>query len=212
MTRTLLVGSVVAFALAGFPLHALAAEDVKVVRGTATMVTADAVTLTVANHDMKFSVDSTTRVEAKGAGTKMRTAHVAGRSGIALAEAVKPGQEVEVSYREAGAAMHAVQIHVISTVRTTDPNPAERVSGNVSAISATSLTITGAYGPGTFTQKFSIDAQTTVIGKGVGTAAAVKGGGRLPITALVASGDPVTVTFRKSGSDSLLASEVRVTK
>lgn len=212
MTRTLLAGSVVVFALAGFPFHAMAAGDVKVVQGTATMVTADAVTLTVANHNMKFSVDSTTRVEAVGAGTKMRAAQAAGRSGIALTEAVKPGQAVEVSYREAGDAMHAVQIRAISTVRTSDPNPAERVSGNVSAISPTSLTITGAFGPGTFTQKFSIDPHTTVTGKGLGTAAAAKGGGRLPITELVASGDPVTVTFRKSSGDSLLASEVRVTK
>jgi hypothetical protein len=82
----------------------------------------------------------------------------------------------------------------------------EHSEGIVTSVSATAMTISGSSGKSTFTQSFTIDANTKVVGKGVGTAAAAKGG-RTKITDIVSAGDTVAVWFKK-GNDSLHASEV----
>jgi hypothetical protein len=64
-------------------------------------------------------------------------------------------------------------------------------------------------GGGSFTQTFTIDANTKVVGKGVGTAAAAKGG-KAPFEDLIANGDRVSVSYHTMG-DTLHASDVRVT-
>ena len=75
------------------------------------------------------------------------------------------------------------------------------------AVSATSVTISGSTGPAKFNQTFTIDSDTKVIGKGVGTATK---GAKVAITDLVGKGDQVGVTYRMAGT-ALRASEVRVT-
>ncbi|HZR21982.1 MAG TPA: hypothetical protein VFA59_00250 [Vicinamibacterales bacterium] len=82
----------------------------------------------------------------------------------------------------------------------------EHSEGVVKSVSASSMTINGSSGKATFTQTFIIDAKTKVVGKGVGTATAPKGG-RAKITEIVSAGDTVAVWFTKGG-DSLHASEV----
>ena len=70
------------------------------------------------------------------------------------------------------------------------------------------MTISGSSGGGAkFTQTFTIDGDTKVVGKGAGTATK---GGKVIITDLVANGDRVSVSFHDMG-DTLHASAVRVT-
>ena len=67
--------------------------------------------------------------------------------------------------------------------------------GTVKSLAANALTITGPGGGGaTFEQTFVIDANTKVVGKGLGTAAA-KRGGRLPVADAIARGDMVSVSY-----------------
>ena len=69
--------------------------------------------------------------------------------------------------------------------------------------------IVGGAGNGaTFTQTFVVNADTTVIGKGVGTALAAKGG-KAPFTELITPGDKVSVSYHTAGG-ALHASDVRV--
>lgn len=203
-------------AVVGWASAYTTAQEAKTARGTVKALAADSVTVTVGSQEMKFTVDSKTMVEATGAGTQTRQAVAAGRAGPKLADVVKTGQAVEVSYHEAGGTMHATQIRLIrSTGATggsvTEAKPAaESSSGTVQTVTATSMTITGSGGSGaTFTQTFTIDANTKVIGVGAGTAT-VASGGRVAITALVGAGDKVSVSSRQVGS-TLAATEVRVT-
>jgi hypothetical protein len=85
-----------------------------------------------------------------------------------------------------------------------------RSSGRVKTITSDSITIEGRSGGGaSFTQTFAIGADTSVVGRGAGTAAAARGG-RAPIPELIAAGDRVSIAYRKDGS-TLRASDVRVT-
>jgi hypothetical protein len=77
-------------------------------------------------------------------------------------------------------------------------------------MTADSITITGTSGAGaSFTQTFTIDTSTKVVGRGAGTAAAARGG-KVPFAELVANGDRVSVSYHKMGA-TLHASDVRVT-
>ena len=60
---------------------------------------------------MKFAVDKTTEVIARGGSTAERAAKAEGKSGPALSTMLKAGQSVEVKYHEA--AMHAASIRVL---------------------------------------------------------------------------------------------------
>ena len=72
------------------------------------------------------------------------------------------------------------------------------------------MTISGSSGSGaTFTQTFTIDGTTKVIGKGAGTASAAAGG-KTVVTELVGTGDTVSVTYHTAGN-TLHAAEIRVT-
>ena len=84
-----------------------------------------------------------------------------------------------------------------------------RSTGIVKAVGADSITISGTSGGGaTFSQTFTIGPDTTVIGKGAGTASAAAGG-RAPATRLISAGDHVSVSYHKTGT-ALRASDVRV--
>jgi hypothetical protein len=96
---------------------------------------------------------------------------------------------------------------------TSDEKP-ETASGTVDTVTASSLTISGsASGGAKFTQTFTIDSETRVVGEGLGTAAAAAKakGAKLTITDTVGVGDQVTVTYHKKG-DTLQAANVRVTR
>jgi hypothetical protein len=184
------------------------AQATKTARGTVTAIAADAVTVKVADHDMKFAVDAKTTVEAVGAGTKAKRAQTAGMPGPKLTDVVKVGQPVEVSYRDMNGTLQAARIRAVSSVAG-GPETARSSTGTVQSVSPTSLTINGSGGAGAkFTQTFVISPETKVIGKGAGTAAAAQGG-KVVVTDIVASGDRVSVSFRPVG-DALHASQIRV--
>ena len=210
MRRTVVALALGALAVGGWPTIQAVAQDTKTARGTVTVMAAGSVTVKVANVDMTFGVDGKTTVEAAGAGTKARAAEKAG-AGLKLAEVVKVGQAVEVSYRGTGGTLHAVRIRAVSSPGPDLAVPVERSSnGTVQSVTATSMTITGSGGGGaTFTQTFMITPDTTVTGRGAGTAAAAKGG-RTVITDLVGKGDTVSVSYKEMGTG-LHASGVRVT-
>ena len=210
MRRTLVALSLT-LAVAGWPSTQALAQDAKTARGTVTAMAADTVTVKVANMDMTFTVDAKTSVEAVGAGTKTRAAQRAGAPGPKLADVIKVGQAVEVSYHDMAGKMHAAKIRAVSSPGSNPAAPgAKSANGTVQSLSATSMTIEGSSGAGAkFTQTYTIDAATKVIGRGVGTKAGATGG-KTVITDLVANGDRVSVSYHEMGT-TLHASEIRVT-
>lgn len=76
-------------------------------------------------------------------------------------------------------------------------------NATIKALSQTSITVTGSDGKDS---TFAVDAKTKVIGKGVGTASAAKGG-KATIVDLLKAGDRVTVTYSGSGA-SMMATTI----
>lgn len=208
MRGSIVASSVAAlFVLCLFPPQASAQETQKS-RGTLISMAADSVTVKVGTADLKFSVDEKTVVEAPGGSTKTRAAAAAGKPGPKLSEVLKVGDPVEVSYKDA-ATRHATSIRKLSALPSADA-PSHVSNGTVTAVTATSLTISGTSGGGaTFTQTFAIDDKTRVTAKGASTALA-SSGGKGPANALIAKGDRVSVSYEAAGS-ALHASEIRVT-
>ena len=83
---------------------------------------------------------------------------------------------------------------------------AKRSTGTVKAVSADSLTVSGAGGK---EMMFAVDASTKVVATGAGTKSAAAGG-KLVITDAVKMGDRVTVSYHDMGGK-MHAAEVRVT-
>jgi hypothetical protein len=193
----------------------LLAQETKTARGTAAVVADDSLTLKMPDHEMKFAVDPKTTVEVVGGGTRTRQAQRSGQPGPKLTALLKTGQPVTVSYVESNGVMRATRIRAVSSVgaaaTTGDASGGTKsANGTVKSIAGTSMTITGSGGTGaTFTQTFTIDGTTKVIGKGAGTAAAAAGG-KIVVTDLVSNGDTVSVTYHPMGN-SLHAAEIRVT-
>lgn len=213
MRRTLVAIPIAALSLVGWSTLPATAQGTKTARGTVTSIANDSVTVKVGAQDMKFSVDGQTTVEATGAGTRTRQAQAAGAAGVKVGDLLRTGQAVEVSYSETGGAMRATRIRAVSSAGgggsgsadTPAAPAAKRASGTVKSVAAGSLTISS----GGKDSTFAIDSSTQVQGRGAGTAAR-RGGGRVPITDLVASGDTVTVTYHDAGG-AMHASDVRVT-
>ena len=189
-----------------------AAQETKSARGTVTAIGGDSFTVKVAEAELKFTIDPKTVLTASGAGTADRKAEAAGKPGLRLADFVKTGDAVLVSYQETGSTLRATRVQRVSTAGagggTTSGDSSESSSGTVDSLSGTTLTISGSTGSGSFKQSFVVDGTTRVIAVGGSTAAAAKGG-KVAITDLVGVGDQVTVSYRKAGSG-LHADEVRV--
>ena len=183
-----------------------AAQETKSARGTVTAVGGDSITVKVAERELKFSIDPKTVLTASGAGTADRRAEAAGKPGPRVADFVKTGDAVEVSYQENGGAMRASNIRRVVSAGGASMS-GEHAEGRVDSISGSTLVISGSAGSGgAFKQSFVVDATTKVIAVGASTAAA---GGKVVLTDFVGLGDQVTVSYRKAGS-SLHADEVRV--
>jgi hypothetical protein len=79
--------------------------------GTVKSVSASALTVTdKAKKDWNFTVDSSTKVTAKGASTKSKAA--GGK--VAISDVVSPGDMVSVTYHDMGGTMHAASVRVTS--------------------------------------------------------------------------------------------------
>jgi Domain of unknown function (DUF5666) len=195
-----------------WPATVAYAQQPQVVGGTVTEMSGASITIQVRGEAMKFSVDSNTQVEARGASTKTRQLAAAGKPGPSLAELLTIGQPVHVTYQPS-ATPRAAFIRAVPKVDDGAAAAADsemRSVGTVKSLGAESITIVGSSGGGaSFTQTFVISPETKVVGKGVGTATAAKGG-RAPFSELVAAGDHVTVSYHKAG-DALHATDVRVT-
>jgi hypothetical protein len=217
MQRTVLALPLAVLTIAALLATPARAQEAKKTRGKVTALTATNLTLDVAGSPMNFVVDAKTKVEAPGAGTATRRAEAAGKPGVKLTDVIKMGDAVEVSYHDMAGKMQASEIRKVTAVGSSASSSASSTtadskssSGKVTAISPTSMTISGSKGAGaTFTQTFVIDAKTNVIGKGAGTAAQ-KAGGKVVVTDLIASGDSVSVAFKEMPGV-LHASEIRVT-
>ena len=188
-----------------------AAQDRKMARGTLTAMVADSVTVTVQGKEMKFSVDAKTVVEAAGAGTKTRAEQKKGAPGPKLADVLKTGQAVEVTYSEAGGTNRASRIRAVLSVgagggSTSQKQPAGKTAtGTVKSVSAGSLTVSA----GGKDMTFSVDTKTVVAGTGAGTKTAAAGG-KTVMTDLVTVGDTVSVSYGETGT-TMHAERVRVT-
>ena len=190
-----------------------AAQDTKSARGTVTAVGGDSITVRVAERDLTVTVDSKTLITASGAGTADRRADAAGKPGLRVADFVKAGDAVEVTYQETGSTLRASNIRRVTSAGSgggsISGDRAETANGTVDSISGSTLVISGtAGGGGSFKQSFAVDAATKVVAMGASTAAAAKGG-KIVLSDFVGIGDQVTVSYRKAGSG-LHAEEVRV--
>jgi hypothetical protein len=188
-----------------------AAQGTKSARGTVTAIGGDSITVKAAERELKFAVDSKTVLTASGAGTAERKAEAAGKPGTTrLADFVKTGDAVEVTYQETGSTMHASSIKRVNDAGggSMSEERSESATGRVDSLSGSTLAISGSTGSGTFKQSYTVDATTKVIAMGASTAAEAKGG-KIAIADFVGVGDQVRVSYRKAGSG-LHADEVRV--
>jgi Domain of unknown function (DUF5666) len=197
---------------AGFTALA-AAQESKSARGTVTAIAGDTITVKAAERELKFTVDPKTVLTASGAGTADRKAEAAGKPGPRLADFVKTGDTVEVTYLESGSTMRASNIRRVASAGSGGGSMSgdrpETANGTVDSISGSTLVISGsAGGGGSFKQSYAVDATTRVVAVGASTAAAATGG-KVAIADFVGIGDQVTVSYRKAGSG-LHADEVRV--
>jgi hypothetical protein len=189
-----------------------AAQGTKSARGTVTAMSGDSITVKAAERELKFTVDAKTVLTASGAGTAERKAEATGKPGTRLADFVKTGDAVEVTYQETGSTMRASSIKRVTDAGSkggsVSAERSESANGTVDSLSGSTLAISGKTGSGTFKQSFTVDGTTKVIAMGASTAADAKGG-KVTIADFVGVGDQVTVSYRKAGS-SLHADEVRV--
>ena len=200
MRRLVLVGGCV-WLLVMFVGTVVSAD--KWVRGKVTAVGGDSVTVMFKGKEMKFLVGSDTDVQGRGLGTAQRRA-----GGVKLAEAVKVGDGVEVHYTETGGTMRATDIRTgLTGGDATSEDTGDSVSGQITALSANSMTVKSGSGETTF----AIDPKTRVLAAGAGSATkqAQATGGGPAITDLVKVGESVVVTYRTTGKTSV-ANEVRV--
>jgi hypothetical protein len=210
--RTMLTAVTLAVvSITWWPATAALAQPSRVASGSVTEMSGNSITIQVRGETMKFSVDSNTQVEARGASTKTRQLAASGKPGPSLAELLTIGQPVHVTY-EPSATPRAAFIRAVPKVDNGGKveESEMRSVGTVKSLGADTLTIVGASGGGaSFTQTFVISPETKVVGKGVGTATAPKGG-KAPFSELISAGDHVTVSYHKAG-DALHASDIRLT-
>ena len=220
--RQLVVGVVAGLCLLGAGVATAAAQPTKTVSGTVTAVGPDSVTVKVMDHDMKFAVDKTTEVIARGGSTAERAAKAEGKSGPAISTMLKAGQSIEVKYHEA--AMHAATIRVLpgaaaaptaappaatagQASKETEKPKSETASGTVTSMTGSSLTVKTSAGESTFT----VDSKTKIVGTGLGTKAteAAAAGKKQVLGDTVGVGDAVSITYHEVAG-AKQASEVRV--
>lgn len=192
---------------------AAAAPQEKDVRGKVTAVSADSVTVDVNGQAMTFTVNTSTEVIAKGAGTKARETQGTTGQKPMLSDLVKVGDNVEVRYTESAGTMTAKVIRGGLAAAPPPRSPAaatKRLQGVVTDVSAAGLTIKPTSGEA---MNFMADDKLRVTGTGLGTMAKEKqeAAAKLLLTEAVAVGDTVEVTYTSAG-EMAHATAVRVIK
>jgi hypothetical protein len=80
--------------------------------GMVKSVSASSLTINTGKQDMTFDIDSSTRVVAKGAGTKTAEAKQAGK-GVSITDVVHDKDRVRVAYQDMGGGkLHASAVRV----------------------------------------------------------------------------------------------------
>ena len=212
MRTMFLAVTLAVFSVIWWPADVALAQDQQVARGTVSAMSGASITILVRGEAMTFAVDADTQVEARGAGTKTRQLAAAGKPGPTLADILTIGQPVAITYRATSGTPRASWVRAVPKASDGGSVTAAemRSIGTVKSLGPDSITIVGSGGGGAaFEQTFHIGADTKVVGKGVGTATAAKGG-RAPFSELISAGDRVTVSYHKAGG-ALKASDVRVT-
>lgn len=178
------------------------ADETKWVRGKATAVGGDSITVEVMGKPMTFKFDAKTDVVAPGGGTATRAAQAAGHTGTSLASVVKVGDGVEVHYTEAGGVMMATEIRGGIPVTgggamSEEKTSGKSVNGTVKAVTDKSLTIVSKGQDWTFMP----DAKTAVVGVGIGTMARAQkaAGEAMTLSKGIGVGDEVTVSYEEVG-------------
>jgi hypothetical protein len=177
---------------------AQAAPQEKTASGKVTAVSADSITVDVKEQAMTFTVNTSTTVVARGAGTKAREARKMTGQNPKLTDVITVGENVEVRYTESGGTMLARTIHGVDAPAAPAPGATKRIEGVVSEVAANALTIKPASGEAV---KFVVDAKAEFTGRGLGTMAKRKAaqGAKLTLTDAVAVGDTVDVTYKMAG-------------
>ena len=209
------VVAVAAALVALFLTGVSAAPQEKWARGKITAVSGASITLDVKGQAMTFVVNESTEVIARGAGTKAREAEKMTGAKPKLTDVVKVGDNVEVSYAEAGGTMTAKIVRGVGAAPATTSEAAaatgsKHMEGVVSEVSGASLTVKPATGDA---MVFMVDAKVRVTGTGLGTLAKEKQakGESITLTDAVGVGDTVEVTYTTSG-DMKHGTAVRVIK
>jgi hypothetical protein len=181
---------------------ALAARQEKRARGKVTAISGNAVTIDVKGQAMTFAVDASTRTTAPGGSTKTKEAERTGAK-LTIADFVKVGDNVEISYVESGATLLAKSVRAgISAPAGTSADAAapatKRLEGVVSDVSGSKLTIKPQAGDAT---TFVVEPDIRVSGEGLGTLARDKQakGAKLTLTEAVSTGDTVEVSYKTVG-------------
>ena len=210
MRSTVIALTLAALSVFWGPTTSTFAADAKVAKGTITEISGQSLTVKVGDRDMAFNVDSATKVTARGASTKTARLAASGKPGPRLADVLKTGQAVGVTYSDVAGNYRASEIATIPKAPKPDANADKRASGVVKALGADWITINGHSGGGaSFEQTFKVDPHTMVWAKGASTATAAKGG-KAPFGELIRGGDHVNVSYRKTG-EGLVAGELHVT-
>ena len=215
MRRIVSTAALAAATLVALIPSLVSAQSTQTARGTVTAIGADSLTVSAGDRQLTFLVDAKTVVTATGAGTANRAATASGKAGPKLAEVLKVGEAVEVTYHDLSGTLHAASVRRTRSAgagggAVPDAPKVEIATGVVESVTASSITIAGSSGGGsTFKQTFTIDGETKVVGRGVGTAARAKDG-KVGATDLIAVGDRVSVSYHKTGA-TLHAAEIRVT-
>jgi hypothetical protein len=196
--------------LAWFAIEANA-QTTKTSRGIVIALTGDMLTVKAEGQEVKFAVDAKTLVTAEGGSTASRKAEAKGAPGPKLAELIRVGNAVEVTYMESGGTMRATSIRRVSDAGRSGgtAQSSDSVTGTIDSISGNTLTISGSMArDATFKQSIMVDNSTKIVAEGAGTAAA-KSGGKLVLSDHIGPGDRVTVTYETKGN-MLHATEIRV--
>jgi hypothetical protein len=183
-----------------------AGDAAKAARGIVTALGADSVMINLANDtDVTFRVDATTRIVARGAGTKMRQVKADGASGLTLAEVLPIGGAVEVTYEEINGRRCARRITSIAPLVTSTVDDRAHASGTVALVRADWIAIRTDDGEDI---AFRADTNTRVVGPGFGRKTAARGG-KVAIAELLTGGDRVRVTYQDNG-ETMHAETVRL--
>jgi hypothetical protein len=216
MRSTFIALTFATLTLMWWPDPAALAQEATIARGRVTALDGTSMRVKVGDHEMKFSVDKNTIVQARGGSTKTRQAQALGQPGPHLTDVLRVGQGVEINYKNMSGTKYASVVRAVPSLPADGASTAAAAqttkvsSGVVKSIGADSITISGGIGGGgTFLQTFTIDPTTKVMAKGAGTVAASRGG-RAPFADMVKNGDTVSVAYHQQG-DALHASSVRVT-